>query len=284
MPRRDLGMGQPRSRRVEGWLLGIGVALLGSGCYGDRSPVDPLGGSELQRATVGLTERLESESFVFHFQPGDGRRIQVARSEAFHDWAVGYLQVVPPKKIDFYMFRSREEIRAAFGYGFGGWSIPSEFALATAFSWHNHECFHLYISLIGNPPRIFAEGMAVAHEYDPYNDVWVSQWNRAEPHREPHFDIARQLKADGLLYPLDSILESDDFNRAVQEEVVRIAYEQAGAWVGYLVETYGIDPMREIVASIPYAASRETIHSRFEAVYGVSVAEAEVAWLAWLDR
>jgi hypothetical protein len=57
-------MGQPRSRRVEGWLLSLGVALLGSGCYGDRSPVDPLGGSELQRATVCLTERLESESFV----------------------------------------------------------------------------------------------------------------------------------------------------------------------------------------------------------------------------
>jgi hypothetical protein len=276
---------QARARCVEGLVLGLGVLLLGTGCDDDwRSPVDPLGGSELQRATISLTERLESESFVFHFQPGDGDRVQVERSEAFHQWAVGYLGVSPPKKIDFYMFRTREEMQAAFGYRFGGRAFPPEFAVATAYSWHNHECFHLYTSLLGSPPRIFAEGMAVAHEFDPYNNVWVSQWNRAEPYGDPHFDIARRLKADGLLYPIESILESDNFNQRVDEEVVRIAYEQAAAWVGYLIEAHGLDRMKEIVASIPYGASRNTIRSQFETVYGISVTEAEVAWLAWLDR
>ena len=43
--------------------------------------------------------------------------------------------------------------------------------------------------------------MTVAHEFDPYNDVWISQWNRAEPYGEPHLEIARRLKAAGLLYP-----------------------------------------------------------------------------------
>lgn len=42
--------------------------------------------------------------------------------------------------------------------------------------------------------------------------------------------------------------------------------------------------MKEIVASVPYGASADTIRARFEAVYGVSVAGAEVAWLEWLDR
>ena len=276
---------QPRPRAVTALALCLGALVLCAGCGDDqRSPVDSPGLSELQRATVGLTERLESESFVFHFRPGDSARVEVERSEAFHRWAVGYLAVRPPKKIDFYMFPSRAEMVEAFGYGFGGTAFPQEFALATAYSWHNHECFHLDTCLIGNPPRIFAEGMPVAHEFDPYNNVWVSQWNRAQPYREPHLVLARRLKADGLLYPIESILESADFNRRAGEETVTIAYEQAGAWVSYLVETYGIESMKQIVASLPHEASRDTIRSRFEAVYGLSVAEAEAAWLAWLDR
>jgi hypothetical protein len=272
-----------RRVRCVAFCLGALIQVVGCGRDGD-SPAAPSQLSELERATSGLTERIESASFVFHFQPGDGARAEVERSEAFHRWAVAYLGVTPPKKIDFYMFRSNQEMGAAFGAAFGGKAFPAEFAVATAYSWHNHECFHLYTCLVGNPPRIFAEGMPVAHEFDPYNNVWVSQWNRAEPYREPHLEIARQLKAAGLLYPMESILESDDFNRQVDGETVTIAYEQAGAWVSYLVATYGIDRMKQIVASIPYEASKDAIRSRFQAVYGVSVEEAEAAWLAWLDR
>jgi len=271
------------ARRCEWLALGLAGLLLATSCGGETpSPPNPGTQSELERATVALTGRLESESFVFHFQPGDGDRAQVERSEAFHRWAVGYLGVTPPKKIDFYMFRSHEEMAAAFGYAFGGKAFPAEFAVATAYSWHNHECFHLYTRLIGDPPRIFAEGMTVAHEFDPYNDVWFSQWNRAEPYPEPHLVLARRLKDEGLLYPIESILESADFNSQVEQETVRIAYEQAGAWVTYLVQTYGIDKMKQIVAGVPYGASRDLIRSRFEAIYGVSLAEAEAAWLEWL--
>ena len=277
----------PDSARRCAWqAAGLVALLLGPSCGGERSssPAGPVVQSDLERAAVALTERLESESFVFHFRPGDGARIQVERSEAFHRWAVGYLGVTPPKKIDFYMFRSGEEMAAAFGYRFGGKAFPPEFAVATAYSWHNHECFHLYTSLVGNPPRIFIEGMAVAHEVDPYNDVWFSQWNRAEPYPEPHLVVAHRLMADGLLYPIESILASDDFNRRVDQETSTVAYEQAGAWVTYLVQTHGIDRMKQIVSGIPYLASRDTVRSRFEAVYGVSLAEAEVAWLAWLEQ
>lgn len=273
------------ARRCEWLALGLAALLLGPGCGGERSsPAEPVTQSEVERAAVALTERLESANFVFHFQPGDGARIQVERSEAFHRWAVGYLGVTPPKKIDFYMFRSFDEMWAAFGYAFGGKAFPREFAVATAYSWHNHECFHLYTTLIGNPPRIFAEGMVVAHEFDPYNDVWYSQWNRAEPYREPHLVVARRLKDQGLLYPIESILASADFNERVAHETVTIGYEEAGAWVTYLIRTHGLDKMKQIVSSIAYDASREAVRSRFEAVYGLGLSEAETAFLAWLDQ
>ena len=124
------------------------VALAMAASCGDQAepPTGPTAQDELQRATAGLTGRTESENFVFHFQPGDGARAEVDRSEAYHRWAVGYLGVRPPKKIDFYMFPSREVMAAAFGETFGGRAFPRDFAVATAFSWHNHECFHRSIS------------------------------------------------------------------------------------------------------------------------------------------
>jgi len=68
-----------------------------------------------QRAAASLVDSVESESFIFHFQPGDGGRAEVERSEAFHQWAVRYLNVTPPKKIDYYMFPSIDAMYKAIG-------------------------------------------------------------------------------------------------------------------------------------------------------------------------
>lgn len=104
------------SRHVCGLALCFMALALLAGCSPDL-PDDPPEPSELQRAAAGLTGRVESENFVFHFQPGDGARAEVERSEAYHRWAIWYLGVVPPKKIDFYMFPSFEEMDARFGIG-----------------------------------------------------------------------------------------------------------------------------------------------------------------------
>jgi hypothetical protein len=111
---------------------------------------------------------------------------------------------------------------------------------------------------------------------------WDAPADGMAAYPEPHLVLARRLNDEGLLYPIEAILESADFNSQVEQETVRIAYEQAGAWVTYLVQTYGIDKMKQIVAGVPYGASRDLIRSRFEAIYGVSLTEAEAAWLEWL--
>jgi len=241
--------------------------------------------TDFQRATASLTEKTVSENFIFHYQPGDGYRAEIDRSEAFHKWAVSYLDIKPPKKIDFYMFPTFEEMWDAFseitgGLQFGGRAFPIEFAVATGYSWHNHECFHLYISPIGDPPRIFNEGMVVAHEFDPYNNVWISQWNRIEPYHEPYTKIAFDYKNNGLLYPIDSLLESADFIKRTQ----KVAYIQSGTWIMYLIDTYGLDKMKHIIASIPYNASIEKIQTTFLETYDITPAESEPEWLDWLDE
>jgi len=143
---------------------------------------------------------------------------------------------------------------------------------------------HLYVNLIGSAPRLFAEGMVVAHEFDPYNNVWVSQWNRADPPDDPYIEIVRSLRARGLLYPIESVLTSDAFNQNVATEPERIGYPQAGVFVSYLVQTYGLERMKQILRNVAYSASLDTIRGVFEDVYGITVAEAESAWLVWLDQ
>jgi len=49
--------------------LVIGPALIFTGCAG--SPTGPAVLTDLERRTAHLTERLETASFVFHFEPGD---------------------------------------------------------------------------------------------------------------------------------------------------------------------------------------------------------------------
>ncbi len=275
-----------RKKRKAVWklLMIVTVLIPGQACKQEGS-VEPEPQSELQKATVRLTETIESEHFIFHFVPGDGDRAEVERMEAYHRWAMSYLGLQAPKRIDYYMFPSSSEIETAFGYRFGGRAFFEEFAVATAYSWHNHECFHLYTCLIGNPPRLFAEGMPVAHEFDPYNDVWISQWNRAEPYLEPYLIRVRQAMEEGLLYPLESLLESVDFNQIAENDrlqQLRVAYDQSGVWVSYLIETYGLEKMKQIVAGLPYDASKETIQDLFFEIYGLSMAQAETDWLTWL--
>ena len=143
---------------------------------------------------------------------------------------------------------------------------------------------HLYVTLIGSPPRLFAEGMVVAHEFDPYNNVWVSQWNRAELPDELYIDLVRRLHAQGALYPVEEIIESNAFNAATDSEAERIAYPQAGVWVMYLIETYGLESMKQIVRTMPYNAQLLDIRELFQSVYGISIVQAEEAWHDWLER
>lgn len=240
--------------------------------------------SNLKHIAASLTGKIETENFIFHFKPGDEKRIEIERMEAFHKWAVKYLSITPPKKIDYYMFPTMEEMNKAFGVRFGGMASPPEFALVTAFPWHNHECFHLYTSLIGTPPRIFGEGMVIAHEFDPHNNVWISQWNRLKPYPKPHIEIVRKLKSEGKLYSLDSIIESGDFNMKVSQEKEKIAYEQAGAWITFLKEKFGLEKLKKIIALIPYSADRTEIKVLFRQTLGISLEDSEKEFLSWLDK
>ncbi len=280
------------------WLLMIWWCVLLAGCVADsktQTPSRAASGQPLSSVPTGLdsataarlTETLESEHFVFHRQPGD--TVWVDRQEAFHRWAVDYLGISLPKKIDYYKFSIRD-MRAAVGRGASGRAFPQNYALATIYEWHPHEAMHIYTFGLCQriTIRLYDEGMAVAHEFDPLDGNWVSA--RSAWSLDGGYVYAEEIqehRAAGSLYPIDEILDSRAFDevrrrdrRTVNQSVL---YDEAGMFVSYLVDTFGIDKMKQAICSVTESDTRDTILRRFEAVFGLSVQEAERAWLAYLD-
>ncbi len=145
----------------------------------------------------------------------------------------------------------------------------------TSETWHPHECFHIYTRQLGVPRTFFNEGMATAHIVDPYDNDFVPRSNSA-PGSEPLATAAARLYASGALVPLDTLLASWG------QVSSGISYPEAGSFVRYLVDTYGLERMKEVFRTIPYTDSLDVLRAKFEGIYGKSLRAAEVEWRAFL--
>lgn len=269
-------------------LISLSLILLWSCSKEEPAPDEPFFKYPLPdqidpEVAARLTERFETSSYIFYYAAGDS--VEFDRCEAFAQWGMEYLGVVLPKKIEFFKFRSYEEMGEALPSPAGGWAFSKDVAFATMWTWHNHECMHILAHwwVNGNyPPSFFMEGMAVAHEFDPYNDDWISRWNRSAIF-EPWLDIVKQLKSDGKLYALEDIVESESFWNNIEEEEERVAYPQAGMFTAYLIETYGLGKFKEVYSSLNYDDSLPLIEDQFISTYGISLDSLEQDWLKFLE-
>lgn len=232
-------------------------------------PTTPI---ERSNPLLELTQTLETTNFIFHYSPGDF--VYAERSEAFHDWAVTLLGTNCPKKIDYYKYKDREQQKRLTGYTYTGWAISSTFEAHSNLPWMNHECVHLYTSVIGRPPTFFNEGIAVALQTDPYNGDYETR----EKSGERVHDLVKRYKDSGVLYPIENILDNSGFSAGDYT----ITYPQSGSFMRYLIDTYGIDPMKAIFASVNRNSSIAEIEAAFQSIYGIPIEDAEQDWLNFI--
>lgn len=219
-----------------------------------------------------LTQTLETANFIFHYSAGDF--VHAERSEAFHTWAVSLLGVTCPKKIDYYKYKDREQQKRITGLTYSGWAITETFEAHSYLPWMNHECVHLYSILVGRPSDFFNEGIAVALQTDPYNNDYEAR----EKSGERVHDLVKRYKDGGVLIPIDNILDSSGFRSGD----FTIAYPEAGSFVGYLIDTYGIEQLKNFFASSSYYDSVAEIKTKFQSIYGISINDVEQDWLNFL--
>ena len=90
--------------------------------------------------------------------------------------------------------------------------------------------------------------------------------------------MIKRYKDSGVLYTIENIIENSGFNAADYT----ITYPQSGSFVRYLIDTYGIEPMKTIFSSVNRDASTAEIKAAFLSVYGITIEDAEQDWLNFI--
>ena len=241
------------------------TVLAAAGC-GGSSPSSP--------SRTPLLVVAETEHYVFH--AASAGSVDTAWQEVYHRWAVGRLGVQPPRKIGYYKYTSRQDMGDHTGkYNTNAYADASAFEVHTLFSSDNHEVVHLFISLIGDAPGLFSEGIAVAFSTDPTAGDFESKFNGVEVHAAAR----TYLETGQLVLPLDRILDNESF-RSIPDSV--LSYREAGSFVRFLIDRYGLDRVLALFPGGSYADSAAAVTGRFEAAFGVTVTQAEAAWLEML--
>lgn len=243
-------------------ILALVVAL---GACGD-GPVAP---EDIAKA---LTVELQTQNIVFRWSAGDG--VDADWQQSFHDWTTGLLGVALPAKLRYYKYTGRSQIQAITGHSTNGFAEPDVYTVHSVFPRDGHEAVHVYTALIGRPSDFFNEGIAVALNVEPGSSVWSPPWNGT--HVYAH---TRLLVETNRLRPLSTIITTSDF-RDVDEWT---GYGEAGSFLLFMIEQHGIDRMVAFFRAGARNDSLPRIEDNIRAVWGVSLAEAEAAWLAYVD-
>ena len=247
-------------------ILGVAAGLV-SACGDGGSP------TAASAASGPLTETLETADITFHFAPGDS--VNAPWQQAFHEWATALLGVSPPPRVHYYKYRSEAQAREFSGAGYRSWADISTFSIHTPDPQHGHEALHLYTSLVGWPTDYFLEGLAVGLNLDPFTGAGPFYVNITDDNAH---SLAHRALLRGSLIPIESIVESETFWSRPET----MTYPQAGSFVNFIFDEYGVDNLKALTSSVSHSATKETIMSVFETIYGFSLAEGERRWHTYL--
>lgn len=245
--------------KVSAWMLAL------TACGGDTAT-----SPDVANTPTPLTQQVETAHFVFHFAPGD--TVDSERQEAFHEWVVPRLGASPPQKLQYYKYLSRDHMFSLTGRGANGFAEPEQLEVHSIFPWHAHESVHVYSALVGRPSDFFNEGLAVALSIDPLADRFEGSYSG-----EPVHQWARRNQ--NQLQPVEDMVTTDAFRRLDEA----LAYQEAGSFMEFLLDTEGFGPTRELFRQGQREHGLEAIRTLFLESFGFSLTEAERRWRVFLE-
>lgn len=252
-------------RATHPWLA-VSVLVAQSACGGSGSPTSP--------SQTPLPVTAESASFRYHSGPNDS--VDTNWQEMYHAWATAKLGVQIPRKIDYFKYRSRQDMGDHTGkYNTNGFADPSTFEIHTLWPTDNHEVVHIYTALVGRPSDFFNEGIAVAFQTDPPGGNFESVFNGQPVHQA----CQQYLQLGTLVLPLDRVVTTNDF-RAISDDV--LSYREAGSFMRFVMDTYGTARLLEFFRISGRDDNLSTITQRFATAIGVPLETAESSWLSML--
>ena len=265
---RHIGMIETRRlpRVVLPALLALAAGAVG-GCH--ETPTSP-------SSTNNLPLVRETASMRYFHEPGD--TIDVDRQERFNAWALERLGVHPPQPVEYRKYLSREAMgRYTGNAGTNGFAEPERWRFHTIWPYDTHEVVHVYTAMIGRPSDFFNEGIAVSFQADPARGDFTVRFNGQQVH-----EACRAYLAGGTLpSPLSRYVTTDGF-RGIQDTV--LSYRMAGSFVLYLTERFGLPAVLQFFRGGIREDSLASTRARLQAAFGVTLEDAEAAWLEVLRR
>jgi hypothetical protein len=246
--------------------LFVGVILVLSATLAacDGNPAGPT------ESNTALSQITTTAHYVIHSAPGDS--VDTVWQDAFHEWLVPALQLQPSPPLDYHKYRDRAHLAALTGRSTNGFAEPETTRFHTIWPTDNHESVHTIVILqMGFPPALFTEGVAVAHSTDPVRGILTPRWSGTDVHV-----LARGYDATGRLPAVSSLLRSSEFFNFD----MNMTYPCAGSFVRYLIDTYGLAPLKAYFASSTFEDAAAITESKFLAAYGRPVASLWDEWRA----
>jgi hypothetical protein len=250
------------------WLGVAAVAvtsLSGSGC-----------GSQPLAPEDELSMSMTSAQFIYRWSAGD-EAPDSAYQERHLAWVTAQLGLTPGAPLEYHKYRDLAHLKRVTGHTQGtGFAEAGTYRFHTIWPMDNHEYVHsLVTTLVGTPPSLFNEGVAVAHHGASLSGSFDGDplWNGGSVHAR-----VRSIRAANRLPDLDDIIESEAFSKKDSD----VTYPVAGSFVRYLIDQAGVAPFLEFVAHCPRDASAATVHARFRDEYGEELDSWWAAWLEWL--
>lgn len=212
----------------------------------------------------------ETEYFVLYYKPGENpREIDLKKLDEFYESLTRLLGISSEKKIEYYKCQSCDEVGKIFGLRpTAGRAFPEyNFVACVSYSSY-HEITHVLAYEINSagasPPPILEEGLAVWFGGTTFlTKEYCSQWAKTFMREEPQAAW------------LDSLVENFDFFGTNTNR----DYVLAGSFVGFLIDTYGIEDFKNLYVSTDrFNRKRKGFKDILKEIYGQSINRLEEQW------
>ncbi len=225
--------------------------------------------SPIEVLTKGWRKK-ETKYFVCHYTEGNAPTpLQTRGLDEFYEELSSYLDLSLERKIDYYNCDSTKEVGQFFGMApaVGRGHILNYAVAAT--SWRSfHEVVHVLLGQIcrKQPTSLIIEGSAC---YFGGTSLVT---------REAQLLWTKTLVENKESLPISTISREEGFWSA---EDMNDPYAEAGSFVGFLIETYGISKFKELYK---YREATEDLGAEMKRIYERDIAQLEDEWREWILR
>ena len=247
------------------FLLMIIFSTILSGCHKD----EPIATEDL------LSQHISGTHFEYYFSETDADIIDTTWQEEYFLWFMEELDLDPNLKLEYRKYRDRAHLEKVTGKETNGFAEVGTNKFHTIWKIDSHESVHSIVTmLMGHPPPLFNEGIAVAYQADYFQPGFIPGWNGQDFHV-----LSKSFLDNGSIPSLDNLLSANTFFDISAD----VTYPVAGSFVRYLIDTYGIYEMKDFINLSDFEDSKSQIRIDFQNAYGFSIDDAWNEWILFIQ-